>query len=251
MYLPLTAALIAVTAAAAFARPDVPLALQGVHRIVTLGDSITQAGGAPDGYVTLIHKYLDALYPSQPIEVVNAGISGHKSTDMDERFQRDVVDHHPDLVTINVGVNDVWHAYRDFANGVDHPEGDLPAGVGLPLYREKVTSMIQAAKAANIRVVLVSPTVIYENLDSPENHRLDTYVAAMRDLARANDCLFVDLNREFKECIREYQKLAGHEGKLLTVDGVHMNPAGNRLMAYAILRGFGIPDADIATLKVD
>jgi acyl-CoA thioesterase-1 len=103
--------------------------LVGVHRIVTLGDSITEAGGQPGGYVWWMARYLRAVYPSQNIEVVNAGISGHKSTDMQARFQRDVLDKKPDLVTISVGVNDVWHAFRDFEHGVDHPKGDLPAGL--------------------------------------------------------------------------------------------------------------------------
>ncbi len=49
----------------------------GVTRIVTLGDSITQGGGQPGGYVWLLDRYLNALYPATPITVVNAGISGH------------------------------------------------------------------------------------------------------------------------------------------------------------------------------
>src|SRR4051794_31980867 len=80
-----------------------PSSLKDVHRIVCLGDSITQGGEAPGGYVWLLRRYLTALYPN--IEVINAGISGHKSTDMLERFQRDVLDKKPNLVTISVGVN--------------------------------------------------------------------------------------------------------------------------------------------------
>src|SRR6266478_10061666 len=91
----------------ALAVNDPPPALQGVKTLVTLGDSITQGGGAPGGYVWLMQKYLDALYPQQGIKIVNAGISGHKSTDMAARFQKDVLDPGPQLITISVGVNDV------------------------------------------------------------------------------------------------------------------------------------------------
>lgn len=230
--------------------PDVPPLLRNAHRIACLGDSITEQGGQPGGYVNLLQRYLTALYPSQQIEVFNAGISGHKSTDMQARFQRDVLAKNPDLITINVGVNDVWHAYRDFARGVDHPNGDLPAGVPLPVYREKLVEMIDAGKAAKAKIVLVSPTLIYENLASPENARLDAYVAEMRAIAKERGCGFVDLNSAFKELVRAYQKRAGHTSNLLTTDGVHMNPAGNRVMAYGILRGLGVPEKDIADLKL-
>lgn len=223
-----------------------PALLDGVHRVVCLGDSITEQGGQKGGYVWLLQRYLTALYPSQGIEVVNAGISGHKATDMQARFQRDVVDKKPDLVTISVGVNDVWHGFYD-----NHPKGDGPRGVPVELYREKVTQMIDAAKAVGAKVVLVSPTLIYENIDSPENAKLMRYIGAMRSMAAEHGCGFVDLNAAFREVIRAYQKRAGHGLNLLTTDGVHMNPAGNRLMTYTLLRGMGITDKDLAGVTVN
>jgi lysophospholipase L1-like esterase len=230
------------------APPRVPVGLQGVRKIVALGDSITEGGEGPGGYVRLMRDTLKKLYPNQKIEVLNAGISGHKSTDMLARFQRDVLEKNPDMVTISVGVNDVWHGYRDFQRGVNHPKGDLPNGVPLPVYREKVSAMVDAAKARHIGVVLLSPTLIYEDLESVENRRLREYVAAMREVAREKGVGFIDLHRPFQEALRAYQKHAGRTGLLLTTDGVHMNPAGNRVMAYTILRGLGIPARDLPGL---
>jgi len=57
----------------AHAAPDTqecPPNLQGVHRIVCLGDSITQGGEGPGGYVWLFRHYLNALYPQQNIEIL-------------------------------------------------------------------------------------------------------------------------------------------------------------------------------------
>jgi acyl-CoA thioesterase-1 len=243
------AAGVAMIGCEASARMDdahVPAALKGVHRIVCLGDSITEQGGQPGGYVNLLQRYLSALYPVHQIQVFNAGISGHKATDMQARFQRDVLSKNPDLVTISVGVNDVWHGFYD-----NHPAGDGPRGVALPLYREKLLEMVNAAKAAKAKVALVSPTLIYENLSGPENAKLDTYVAEMRSIAKERGCIFVDLNSAFKDLVRAYQKRAGHTSNLLTVDGVHMNPAGNRVMTSGILRAFGVADHDLADLKLD
>ena len=71
---------------------QVPPALEGVHRIVMMGDSITQLGAEPKGYVTLVTKALAEQLPQQAITIVNAGISGQKSTEMHARFQKDVLD---------------------------------------------------------------------------------------------------------------------------------------------------------------
>ena len=226
----------------------VPAALQNVHRVVCTGDSITAGGEEPGGYVWLLRHYLAAAYPQQPIEVMNTGISGEKSSGMLARFQRDVIDRKPDLVTISIGVNDVWHAFRDFAHNRNYPDGSLPNGVSLGDYRKNFERMIAMAEQAKIRVVLLSPTVIYEDLFGPENARLASYCNALREIARRRHCLYVDYQKPFRELISLYRRETGITDNLLTVDGVHMNPAGNRLMARALLTTLGVPaqalDAD-------
>jgi acyl-CoA thioesterase-1 len=210
-----------------------PSRLRGVHRIVCLGDSITQAGEGPGGYVWLLRRYLTTLYPD--IEVINAGISGHKSTDMLERFQRDVVDKKPNLVTISVGVNDVWHGFYD-----NHPMGDGPRGVKLDDYHNNVEQMVQRASAAGAQVIVLSTTVINEDLQNRENAKLVGYNAALRDIARKHNAVFVDFQKPFQSLIKAY-RATGARDNLLTVDGVHMNPLGNKVMAYTILSGLDVP----------
>ncbi|TAG59497.1 MAG: lipolytic protein G-D-S-L family [Oscillatoriales cyanobacterium] len=211
--------------------PEIQNVLAGKRIIVTVGDSITEAAKYPGGYVWLLQRYLNALYPDRKIEIVNAGISGNKASDMQARFQKDAIDKKPDLVTINAGVNDVWHAFFDFKNLQFHPQGNLAAGLPLAEYIDKITQMVLAAKAAGIRVVLLSPTPIREILDGPENRRLQEYVVAMREIGT-------------------YQKHAGKTLNLLAADGVHPNPSGYRIIAFTILRGLGVPAKDIENLQV-
>lgn len=221
------------------AHPVPPPILEGVHRVVCLGDSITQIGEGPGGYVWLIRHYLHDLYPDQNIETINAGISGHKSTDMIARFKHDVLDRKPDLVTISVGVNDVWHGFYD-----GHPKGNGPRGVNLADFVTNVDSMVTQAQEAGCKVVMLSTTVIYENLRSPENAKAARYNAALRDIARTHNCLFIDFQRPFRTLIRDYQTATGGHDNCLTVDGVHMNAVGNKVMAHVILTGLGISPKD-------
>jgi acyl-CoA thioesterase-1 len=230
--------------------PEIQNVLAGKRKIVIVGDSITEGGKYPGGYVWLLERYLSALYPAGKIKIVNAGISGNKAADMQARFQKDAIDQKPDLVMINVGVNDVWNAFFNFQKNQFFPQGNLPTGVPLAVYRDKITQMVLAAKAAGIRVVLLSPTPIGEILDGPENTRLQEYIAAMREIALQNQCLFIDLNAPCREVIATYQKHAGKTLNLLAGDGVHPNPSGYRIIAFTILRGLGVPAKDIENLEI-
>lgn len=218
-----------------------PAILANVHKIVCMGDSITAAGVEKQGYVTVMSNTLKSIYPDQKIEFIGVGIGGQKAPDMHARFKRDVIDKHPDLVTISVGVNDVWHDFRDPAWTKRVPTGDSGRGVKLDLHLKELEAMVTEAKAAGIKVVMISPTVIYEDLTCDENKRLDKYVSAQHSLAKKQGVLFVDLNKAFKTAISGYQKVAGKTHLLLTTDGVHMNDQGNALMAANILSAMGVP----------
>lgn len=202
--------------------------LKNVHTLVCMGASITQLASGPEGYVTLLQKALP------DVRVINAGVSGNKSPDMRRRFQRDVLDKNPDLVTINVGNNDVWHSFDD-----KHPHGDGPNGNPLEIYRQDVQAMLDMAKAKHVTVVLLSPEVIYEDSKNEQNRKLEIYNKALKEIADRNGVKYLDLHRPFLQVIDAYQKRAGKGVNLLTVDGVHMNAAGYRLMATLILDGLG------------
>jgi lysophospholipase L1-like esterase len=168
---------------------------------------------------------------------------------MAARFQRDVIAARPDIVTISVGVNDVWHAFYDFTAGKPILEGNGPNGVPIVTYRKKVDEMIRAAKSAGIRPILLSATMVYENFSGPENARIVEYNRSLQALARHHAISYVDLFGVFRKTILEYQKHAGTRVNLVTSDGVHLNPAGNQLMAYTILKALGVSDNSLADAR--
>lgn len=209
--------------------------LQDGQVIVTLGNSITEGGERPEGYVNLLRRAMAVLYPEMAVYFVNAGIGGHKSTDMFDRYERDVLQVAPDWVTISVGVNDVWHGFKD------HPQGDGPLAVPLPQYKEKLVRMIELAKGRNIRVALFTATVIKEDLSSLENQKLLPYNQAVRDIAKKYKCVLVDQDAACRQILQPLQKPGMADRGVLTSDGVHMLASGNWLMAKTALIAFGVP----------
>jgi len=208
----------------------VPDILRGARRLVCLGDSITEQGEAPGGYVDRIRE---ALAPRE-IEVINAGIGGHRSSDMRARFTRDVLRHRPDVVTVSCGVNDVWHGFDAF-----HPDGGGPRAVPLPQYRQNIQAMVEAAQGERVLPVILSTTIIEEDAASPANLRLRDYNDVLRHIADLTDCRFIDLFNPFLEEIARHRRETGERKLWLTTDGVHLNERGNALMAELALKGLG------------
>ncbi len=214
---------------------DMPkdLQLKKGDQIVAIGDSITSAGG----YLHDVDDVLAAQYPDLKLpKIINVGISGQKAEDLVTRFDHDVVQKKPQWVTLSIGINDVWHR-------VSKPHDPKV----LETYTANVAKMVDMAQAANIKVILISPTVIEEDPQSEGNKRLVAYVAAEKQIAADKKCQFVDLHQMFLDVLAK--KPADVKGKWLTRDGVHMQPMGDALMALGILRAVGVPDAKLTTEK--
>ena len=209
------------------------LKIKAGDKIVAIGDSITQGGG----YLRDMNAVFTNQYPDLKIPpVVNAGISGQKAEQLVKRFDQDVIQKKPAVVTINVGINDVWHRLNK-----PHDETVLKA------YKENVAKMVDDAQKAGILVVLCTPTIITEDLQSEGNKRLLLYVDAMKQIATEKKCLLADLHAAFVSVLGK--KPADAKGKAFTGDGVHMNAKGNWVMAEGILKTLGVPQAKIDACK--
>jgi len=201
------------------------------QKVAFLGDSITAAGARPAGYCDLVIRTLNA--EGLKVSPVYAGIGGHKSNQMLERLERDVLKHKPDWMTLSCGVNDVWHGAR---------------GVALEPYKKNITEIVTKAQAAGVKVMLLTSTMIREDQPNDLNQKLLPYNAFLKELAKEKGCLFVDLNTDMQEALKTFPKDAP-KGKQLTSDGVHMNPLGNAMMAKGVLRAFGVSDEKLVAAE--
>ncbi|MFO0927854.1 MAG: SGNH/GDSL hydrolase family protein [Gemmataceae bacterium] len=213
-----------------FAAAEAPkAALKKGDRVVFLGDSITQGGVGPKGYVTLIRKALADKHKDLGVEVIGAGISGNKVPDLQRRLDRDVLQKKPTLVVIYIGINDVWHGERD------PKRGTLPAA-----YEAGLKDVIGRVQKAGARVLLCTPSVIGEKPDGGNSldAKLDQYSAISRSVAKETGASLCDLRRAFVEHLKKHNE-GGKDRGILTTDRVHLNDAGNRLVADTILHCLG------------
>jgi lysophospholipase L1-like esterase len=185
-------------------------------RIIFFGDSITQAGVNPGGYIDLLKKAL----PADQFELMGAGIGGNKIYDLYLRMEDDVLAQKPDVVVVWVGVNDVWH------------KASSGTGTDPDKFVRFYEAVIKKLQANNIRVVLCTPAAIGEKTDmtNQQDGDLNQYSAFIRDLATRYNLPLVDLRKAFQE----YDLKNNPENKdrgVLTTDRVHLNEKGNQFVA--------------------
>jgi len=189
-------------------------------KIIFFGDSITQAGVQPGGYVDLIKKALDpAKY-----EVIGAGIGGNKVYDLYLRMEDDVLNKKPDLVVIYIGVNDVWHK-QSSRTGTDYDK-----------FIRFYEALIKKIQTNGAKVVLCTPAVIGEKKNNANemDADLDKYSGAIREIAAKSNLPLCDLRTIFKTYDTENNAEDKEKG-ILTSDGVHLNDKGNQTLADQLL----------------
>jgi isoamyl acetate esterase len=198
-------------------------------RIVFLGDSITQGGVSPKGYVTLIGKALEEKQKDLGIEIVGAGISGNKVPDLQNRVEKDVIAKKPTIVVIYIGINDVWHGQNDPAKGTSKEK-----------FEAGLKEVIGKCTAAGAQVVLCTPSVIGEKTDgsNPLDSKLDEYAEISRAVAKELKLPVCDLRKEFIAYLKKNNPDNKEKG-VLTGDGVHLNEAGNKFVADTMLKTLG------------
>lgn len=189
-------------------------------RIVFFGDSITEVGVKPGGYISQLRDSL----PAAEYELLGAGISGNKVYDLYLRLEEDVLAKQPDQVFIFVGVNDVWHK-RLLGTGTDADK-----------FRRFYTALIRKMQAQGIRLVLCTPACIGEKTDctNPLDGDLNLYAKIIRELAEAYGCGLCDLRTTFLDYNLKHNT-GNLEKGVLTTDGVHLNTVGNTLVAEQML----------------
>ncbi len=189
-------------------------------RVIFFGDSITELGVRPGGYVTKIDSICRLEKKSGEYEFIGSGVGGNKVYDLYLRMEEDLLPKNPDVVVIYIGVNDVWHKVLT-GTGTDPDR-----------FERFYNAILKKLKERNIRALVCTPAVIGEKtdmtnqLDGDMNH----YSNIIRDIARKNNLPLVDLRKKFLDYLKDNNP-ENKEKNILTYDRVHMNNRGNQLIA--------------------
>jgi lysophospholipase L1-like esterase len=198
--------------------------LKDKDRIIFFGDSITQMAVKPNGYISLIKDSLSKSNPS--VEIIGAGISGNKVTDLQARVVRDIISENPSIVFIYIGINDVWHSITPGLHGTTKDQ-----------YEAGLKEIIEKIKNAGARVILCTPSVIGEKRNGTNkiDQMLDEYAEISRKVASETGIQLCDLHKDFIDYIAANNPGDKEKG-ILTADGVHLNDAGNQFVAKEMLK---------------
>ena len=206
--------------------------IQNGDTILFQGDSITDAGrrnaadGLGNGYVAIIRGWLAARRPDLTVRILNRGVSGDRTVELLARWREDCLGLKPDVLSLMIGVNDVWRK-RGAWNGQEF--------VPIEDYRGNLCALLDQAEAAGIRrLVLMSPTTIDHDNDSELNTLLGEYDAFVRGEAARRGAVYVPARRKLmaiRERLREVH---------WTSDGCHPTIAGHAVLAQAWLEAVGL-----------
>ncbi|MFD4957656.1 SGNH/GDSL hydrolase family protein [Microbacterium sp. NPDC058389] len=189
--------------------------------LVFAGDSITDSGrdrddlgSLGDGYVQLIAEAV----ADRGETVVNKGISGNRAVDLEARWD-DILAAGPDVLTVYIGVNDMWRRF----------DADDPTSV--EDFEATVTGLLQAARDAGVeRILLIEPFFVPVRDDQVSwlddlNPKRD----AVRRLAERFDATLIELHDTVTAAAAE------HGAAAIVPDGVHPTPQGSAIIADAWL----------------
>jgi len=168
-----------------------------------------------NAYPHRLQAGLKHRFPFAVINVIVTAIGGENSESGAARFEREVLCHRPDVITIDYGLND--------------------RGIGLDRARAAWSRMIEAGLAAGARMILLTPTpdvtqaADYKGKNKP---LLGDHAAQIRSLAATYETGLVD---SLSACM-QYSAAADLSDILAWSN--HPNRQGHKLVARELLRWF-------------
>ncbi|PYO94152.1 MAG: lipolytic protein G-D-S-L family [Gemmatimonadetes bacterium] len=196
--------------------------------VVFQGDSITDAGRNRDshnanaagalgnGYPLLVASAVLAARPAEGLQFYNRGVSGNTVPDLQERWVTDTIELKPDVLSILIGVNDIWHKLDGRYNGTVQD------------YERQYAALLDQTRRAlpQAKVIVLEPFVLRTGaVDARWFPEFDERRAAAARVAKAAKATFVPLQKVFD------QHVHAAPPAYWAADGVHPTPAGHAVIA--------------------
>ncbi len=199
--------------------------------VLFMGDSITDvnrgAGGCNplgQGYPLFVSALVSAMYPQLDLHFLNRGVSGNTASDLDARWERDVLAHKPHWLSILVGINDT-HRW------IENPEDETVSPRTFDsIYRKLLR---ETSRQAKTKFILIEPFYIHADSQHPVRKVLTEYQEIVRSVAEEFSAIFIPAQSEFDRLLRV------RPAAFWTEDSVHPNVAGHGVLARLYLKAVG------------
>lgn len=189
-------------------------------KILFQGDSITDAGrdrsdphNLGEGYPKYAAENIAEAFPDMDFEFVNLGISGNQTIDLVNRLEEDFIAQQPDVVSILIGINDVWHraATKEWLSDEK--------------FEENYRTVLKAIKArTNAKILIIEPFLIPVEDKLFFREDLDPKIQIVRKLAREYADAFLPMDGLLAA------GYIGTEPTVYAADGVHPTEEGARFI---------------------
>ena len=188
-------------------------------RILFQGDSITDAGrdkrnyhDMGNGYPKFAAQHIREAFPNADIELINLGISGNRTDQLFDRMYPDVVDLQPDIISILIGINDIWH--RHGSNRIETTDEQVAANYRAILSRIKAQT--------NAKIVILAPFLLDNEEKESWRPELERILPIIRSLAEEFADAYIPLDELFAKALPNQP-----EPQYYSADGVHPNQNGS------------------------
>ena len=190
-------------------------------KILFQGDSITDADRDRSdyhnmgfGYADFVVKKLTAKYPDVDLEFINLGLSGNRTDQLFDRLTPDCVELDPDIVSVLIGINDVWHRYEyEFI-----PTTDEQIALNFKCILERIKRDTKA------KLIVLQPFT-----EGNDQARMQSDVDRLIDIVDSLAEKYADTYVRTGEIIHEDEHYGTEH--YFTRDGVHPNSTGAEFIA--------------------
>ena len=194
-------------------------------KILFQGDSVTDAGrdrsnphDLGEGYPHYASAMLQDSFPDIQFDFINLGISGNRTEHLVSRLKSDFVDIQPDIVSIMIGINDVWHHY---SHGIETTDA---------AFEENLRTVLETVRTQTKAKILLIQPFLLENGEDKRILRaeLDRKQAIIKKLSDRYADAYLPMDEVFRDGMIE-------EPAYYSGDGVHPTPDGAFYIGEAYL----------------
>ena len=196
-------------------------------KILFQGDSVTDAGrdrsdphDMGNGYPRYASAMIQDSFPDTEFEFIDLGISGNRTEHLVERMEADFIEIQPDIVSILIGVNDVWHHYAfEYVETTDEQ------------FESNYRTLLDAIKSrTNARILMIQPFLL-ETVD-PAKQELCEELARKQAIVKKLADEYADAYLPLDEVLHS---MTEEETAYYAADGVHPTPDGACCIGEAYL----------------